>query len=241
MRRMITVVGVVAALLWPAPAAQAEGPPSPGDGIAVTVDGGGPLAALEDVAPGETRSGSVTVTNGTTAPAVLQVRAVDIVEWEDGCSSDEAIVDASCSTGNGAGELGDGAVFSIWDTDVSPSVSLYEGSIYELDAVRLGLDPVAAGETRTFRFDYGLPVHIGNDAQGDQLAFDLEVVAQQQGATVGGVVVERLPGARLPATGRDIGRLLAVASVALLSGAGLAILVRSQRRRPRTAGQHLAG
>jgi hypothetical protein len=239
MRRTIMVAGVVAALCWQVPTSWAQELPPTGSDVDITVDGGGALAALDEVSPGETRSGGITVTNGGTAPVVLQVRAVDIVEWEDGCGTDEAVVDTSCIAGNGAGELGSGAVFSIWRTPVATAMPLYEGSIYELDAVRLGVDPLAAGETLTFRFDYGLPSRVGNDTQGDQLAFDLEVVAQQS-AEVGGVVVERLPGARLAVTGRDTGRLVIFASVALLSGVGLVLLVRSQHRRSRVAGGHLA-
>jgi hypothetical protein len=244
------LLAAVVAVMLTGGGAVAHADDAAGGEVHIVVDGGGPLTDFDHVAPGETRSGRLTVTNAGDLPVVMQVRAVAIVEREDGCGRDEAAVDDSCASGDGAGELGEASSFSIWDPDGASAAPVFEGTIYELQDVALGA-PLGPGASRSYRFDYGLPGRVGDDTQGDRLGFALELSAQERGTSVAGVTVQRIPGSTLAATGRDVGRLVGVALLTTLSGVGLVLLARRARHErdgpdprllcPLTTGMRLPG
>jgi len=126
--------------------------------------------ALDHLAPGISRSGTVSVTNESTGRATVALATFDLVDDDHGCARPEAQSgDTTC--GEGGGEL------SRWlDVTVSDhGQQMWTGAftqLHEDQRLPVTLEP---GETRDLEITVGLPFEAGNDTMTDQVAFDLRM------------------------------------------------------------------
>lgn len=179
-----------------------------------------PLWNLAGIAPGDSESSSITVTNHMPATARFSLRVVAVRSDDNGCVEPEVEWgDTSCGTGGG--ELDDVLILT-----VAP-----DGSTAERADVLDGWDQayedeteIAAGATRTYEVAYRLPLEATNLVQSDRVSFALEMTLVQVGgealgAEVLGAEVTRVPAtAPLPRTGRDVLALVRIGAAVLLIG-----------------------
>jgi hypothetical protein len=115
--------------------------------ISVEADGGAQLS-IDGMAPGQSRSATVRVTNTRTAPAAFSLGS--------------QIVDR---LGNGGAPLS--AALALRIESVGGAV-FYNGPIGDMP--RLGLGDIGAGGERAYRFSVTLPADVGNEVEGSTLS-----------------------------------------------------------------------
>lgn len=150
--------------------------------VDVVVVGGDALLQADDVEPGSHGTQSFTVAGRGRVPAIAELRVVDLVSIEDGCTDPELEAgDRSC--GPGEGELEDELIVTL-TTDPSsgaPSV-VHEGPLRELsDGIVLDTAPRPADDVRSFKLAWHVPEYVGDIVQGDGVRFDVDVTLR--GAT----------------------------------------------------------
>ena len=158
---LVSVVLVVST----APAAIADDSLSiePGDG----------QLTFERLAPGFSKTETVTVTNDSEGAAEIALQAEITGNDENGCLRQETRDgDATCA-GAGDGELGE------WlDVTVSRGdATLWSGSMHELDQPQTLPETLRSGETWDLDVEVGMPIEAGNDTMTDQASFDLTIHA----------------------------------------------------------------
>lgn len=120
---------------------------SSGSLVAVEASGGAQLS-IGGMVPGESRSATVRVANGGTAPAIFSLAS--------------HIVD---SIGAGGAGLSEALILRI---EPSAGAVLYRGPIGDLP--RLSLGRIDAGGERAYRFSVVLPAGVGNEVEGSSLS-----------------------------------------------------------------------
>lgn len=151
-----------------------------GDGQGFVHTSTTPLLDATRMAPGYSTSGSVDVENNSKGSAALSVRAVHVIEDDNGCDHAEvAAGDTTC--GRSGGELGRWLHVSILRRQGGNLEPLWSGTFAALTAgVRLP-GPIAAGSVWPLRMTVALPYAADNTTQTDRVFFDLRWTAQGGG------------------------------------------------------------
>lgn len=117
---------------------------------------------------GAPQQNSLTLTTGGSVPGKITF-ATTVVDTEDGCTGDEALVPDDCAT-NSVGDLSDKLEVTVTRSGFAPD-EVYSGPVSglvgttDLDALN-----VPAGTIVTYTFDYSLPdsgTNADNAVQGD--------------------------------------------------------------------------
>jgi hypothetical protein len=216
LKRSVLLIGLAAvATAWPSGTSTA-GATEPGW---LTVPGGLPLFDLAGIAPGDTGSATLTVTNPQPFPVEISIGVTALANDDNGCNEPEqAIGDTTC--GAGGGELQFDLRLALTATGQIDR-PIITGTVVEW-ASRPTIDKVALGgyDTRTYRVGYELPIGSSNMTQSDLVAFAFEVRLDQVIDSVASeppvALVVATPA--LPGTGTDVMAIAMVAFLACLTG-----------------------
>lgn len=149
------------------------------------------LFNLNNLAPGQSNTGTVGVRNPYSDDGTLKLQATNVKNWENGCNgSEHAAGDTTCGGGSDQGELGAALVFSVEVSagPVGPWTHTWSGSTADLEAVADVHVTVPASSDRYLRMTVTLPWTTGNEVQSDSIAFDLRVNLTSNAGTGGGVI-----------------------------------------------------
>lgn len=188
----------------------------------LTVPGGLPLFDLAEIAPGDSGSAVITVTNPQSFPVTLSIAVIALTNDDNGCNEPEqAIGDTTCGAGGGELQLDLRLTLTaMGQTDKSVAAA----TVTEWVA-QPAVDPLVLGdhETRSYRIGYELPVGSTNLIQSDLVAFQFEMRLDQELGTVTSEApaVAILATAPLVRTGVDTIELVMLGSSAILSGLAL--------------------
>lgn len=242
-RAALAVGATALTLLMPATAHADSGQISINEGQGWSSAPSSPLLTVGEIVPGWHMSKTVLVRNDSGANASLALRSTDIVEFENGCSPDEAAVDSTC--GPNQGELGHALRFSVFahagSSPASDATPIWTGTLYDLAAQPLLLtNAFAAGATWTVDVAAELPLRSGNETQTDQVGFnvnfDIEGTGVSGTAQVKGIKFSRHKGLAatltgvLPFTGSSSLQLSAAALCLIIGGLLLSRWSRARRR-----------
>jgi hypothetical protein len=196
----------------------------------LSMSSGQPLFNLAVVAPGDTGSATLVVTNPQPFPVTFSVAVTGLTNDDNGCNQPErAIGDTNC--GAGGGELQ--ADLRLVLTATSRTDRLITERTVDEWAVRPAVDTLALSgyESRTYRVDYQLPIDSSNITQSDLVAFRFEMRLDQVLDSVASdpppVIVAATP--PLPRTGIDAGPVI-LGLAAVLVGAGMSAMSIRRRR-----------
>jgi hypothetical protein len=198
----------------------------------VTVAGGFPLFDLAGIAPGDSGSATITVTNPQVFPATFTMSLISLRTDDNGCNEPEvAFGDTTC--GPGGGELQNDLRLTLTALGAGDTL-VAEGTVAEWGKHPAVDQIVLAGhEARTYRADYELPIGSSNLTQSDLVSFLLELRLEQ---VLGTEVASEAPTAvlgatgSLPGTGGDERADVMIGMGVLLTGLGLHRLSRQRGR-----------
>jgi hypothetical protein len=171
------------------------------DGAAFSAHPDGALVDIAGLSPGESVSGRLGVRSGFGVGVRLSVGLIDVHDDDNGCTTAEARVDATC--GARQGELADRLVMTISSAAQATGRHrvVWTGSAKQLEhAVTLdGVLP--AGGERWLSVTAALPAAVGNIVQSDTLTFGVRVVLAGNGVRGGSAVDGTHTGIDAAATG----------------------------------------
>lgn len=240
MKRPASALALAVAFTVAGPSVTATGASADSSSPHVSIDTGHgwndtsvPLFDLSQIQPGYEGTATLRVRNDSDAPTSVSLSAVAVVDDENGCSRDEALVDHTCS-GFDTGEL---------SHELDASVSTDAGEVTTtLDALEKGaaLGELGPGAVGSYQVDVALPRAAGNETQSDRLGFTLRVTLADLGSVdvLGTKISRGGPSGvsalirRLPFTGTPAERLVAAGLLLLLLGTflRLAAMQRDGRR-----------
>lgn len=148
--------------------------------VEVVVADGEALLQAEDVEPGSRGTQSFTVAGRGRVPAIAELRVVDLVSIEDGCTDPELEAgDRSCRPGEG--ELEDELIVTVTTEPASGApVVLHEGPLRALsDGIVLDTTPRPADDVRSFVLAWRVPEDVDDVIQGDGVRFDVDVILRR--------------------------------------------------------------
>jgi hypothetical protein len=197
----------------------------------VTLPSAAPLFDLATIAPGDSGSATLTVTNPQTFPATFSIAVVGLTNDDNGCNEPETRMgDTTCGPGGGELQIDLLLTLSAVGTDASAAV----GSVADW-ATHAAIDPVdlRGFEARTYRIGYELPIATSNITQSDLLSFRLELRLDQssEASTADPPSVVIVASDALPRTGADHDAVLIAAAAATLAGLCLCLVRLPFRRR----------
>ena len=193
-------------------------------GLTVETDGG-PMFDATDFGRTLRADGSVVVRSTTAGE--LRVRATHVTSDDNGCNEPEEVAgDHGC--GPGEGELADAASVEVRDS----GLVVWFGPLTALAEPGFSAGPIGAGEVRRLDWQLRVSPGVGNEVQGDSIAFGIEFGLD--GSSAGGSAVLSSTEVRglgeLPRTGLPAGLRAAVSGLGLVVvGSLLLLLVRRVR------------
>jgi hypothetical protein len=188
-----TLAALAMILFVPTAANAAPGVELSINGAAFTTSPGAPLLTLNNLAPGQSSTGTIGVRNGYGDGGDLALQTVDVHNLENGCNHPELLAgDTTCGNpGDGDGELGDAFTLTVQfgDSIAGPwGAPVFTGTVNALKAVaHLGVT-VPGGADRYLLVTATLPAPTGNQVQTDSISFDLRVNLSTNAGGGGGVV-----------------------------------------------------
>lgn len=200
----------------------------------LTVPGGSPLFDVAGIAPGDSGSALITVTNPQGFPVTFSMVVTSLVNDDNGCGEpEERSGDTTC--GAGGGELQDDLRILLFATGNSDrpirnsTLAAWTAQPAE-DALSL-----TGHESRTYRVEYQLPIGASNFVQSDLVSFAFSMRLDQTLDSIVSsdpppVVVVATP--TLPTTGTELRAIVAVAMLVSLLGVSLYRLGGRWRRSP---------
>ena len=229
MTRWVLLIGLAAVVgAWPSatPAARASGPGW------LTMPAGQPLFDLAGLAPGDSGSATIVVTNPQPFPVKFSIAVTGLSNDDNGCNEPEReIGDTTC--GPGGGELQSNLRMVLTATGQTDRPIALD--IVDEWAARPAVDTIALGsyESRTYRIGYELPIEASNVTQSDLVTFQLEMRLEQELESFASdpppAVVVASPS--LAGTGTDAGAMVIIAMGCIVVGASM--YVTSARRHPK--------
>jgi len=132
----------------------------------------GQALTFDRLAPGFSKSDTMTVTNPSESAAEVSLTALAVNDEENGCLRPQTrVASGGCDA--------DGGELSQWlDVTVArEGTTLWSGPMSDLEEVRHVPGTLPAGETWELELTLGLPMSAGNDTMTDQVSFDLRVAA----------------------------------------------------------------
>ena len=186
-RLKLAVTGAAVALMTILPSALAHA----GSASLLINTGGGwvqgsttPLFSIGQIVPGWSQTQTFEIRSTASSSGALYLGANNIVEVENGCTPDEALVDKTC--GPDDGELGHDLSFSVYldpeNDGTFEATPAWTGSLYDIASPLVLSTDMAAGSTWGIRIDASLPRSTGNAAQSDQVGFDFALTLTGEGA-----------------------------------------------------------
>ena len=126
--------------------------------------------ALDRLAPGITRQGSVSVTNPSDQPVTVALATLNLSDDDNGCVLSE-VREGDTTCGEGGGEL------SRWldVTIAGDGEPLWSGRLSDLSQDQRLPGALQPGDTEDLDVTVGLPFGAGNDTQTDRVTFDLRI------------------------------------------------------------------
>lgn len=207
----------------------------PGGPVAMTsaesrwlvVPAGTPLFHFDALAPGDSGSAMMTVTNPGDSVATLHIAVAELENDDNGCNEPEqAAGDVTCALGGGELQFDLRITLTAAGGADRPIAA---GTVAEW-AVHPVVDPVllTSHETRSYSVGYELPIDSSNMTQSDTVAFAFQQRLVLVDSEAPPVVVPATPS--LPQTGVDARPIVIIGLSIVVAGLGMRRLSTQRRR-----------